>query len=640
MKALVTYIFHNRRYNEIIKTYQDILSNYSEAYNVWKTVKLDSSLSGFALKEFVANQFSAIKEVNRWIRLANRIKSTQRIALEMFYYESGLTNIPPFNYQTYKEIADNEKHINDLYRDYSKCLDLERNYKEAVSRYLAKFQSAHRFENILRVAKGEKEIRKIDEILEKCHNYERKYPSAWSIIAKGKDFTSIPLNELTKICNDISDESLSIKETFCIKQKENANLISLIIGTKHHHIESFDLEIISVEKLALQRINVEMQYPEVPEVICKIEDITEKKQAILGCTRYGKDVNFVDSFTIPSFYELRKESDKLDLSFEEIVKIVKGNYDAIKQYNLEKSGKETVYIEDYIPAATKGSELSNYIEKFNRIKEIRNQAKLIANNNPLGFKILYGDINFNTCDLSLANAIIDNKSRIEDKEQEERQKEFIRKEAERKRQEEERKKQEKAHLLSRVADWYTHTWNGSVKHKWYCDYYSYHDHKDYATSNMWVSWRFIWSFKNDPAKNISEHEHNLALDKAINWVETVLKETFGYDVNKLTLVCLTASTRLKNDRRFKSFAERVCNDLNMYNAYNHINIVSDGEAKHEGGTVTVDKSYDTCWFKDKYIVLFDDVRTSGRGIEKEKRILESLGATVICAITLGQTTHM
>lgn len=25
----------------------------------------------------------------------------------------------------------------------------------------------------------------------------------------------------------------------------------------------------------------------------------------------------------------------------------------------------------------------------------------------------------------------------------------------------------------------------------------------------------------------------------------------------------------------------------MYNAYNHINIVADGEAKHEGGTVAV-----------------------------------------------------
>lgn len=154
---------------------------------------------------------------------------------------------------------------------------------------------------------------------------------------------------------------------------------------------------------------------------------------------------------------------------------------------------------------------------------------------------------------------------------------------------------------------------------------------------MWDAWKFIWSFKNDPFKNVSEYEHDMALNRAVKWTENILSETFSTDVSKLTLVCLTASTRMKNDRRFKLFAEKVCSDLNMYNAYNHINIVADGEAKHEGGTVAVGKSYDANWFKNKYIVLFDDVRTSGNGIEHEKRILESFGATIICAMTLGQT---
>lgn len=194
-------------------------------------------------------------------------------------------------------------------------------------------------------------------------------------------------------------------------------------------------------------------------------------------------------------------------------------------------------------------------------------------------------------------------------------------------------------LQAHVSGWYTHTWNGIVKHKWQCDYYSYGAHKDYATSSMWDTWKYVWHFKNDPTKSVTSSEYKEALDRAVNWVESELRSTFGSDVQKLTLVCLSASTRNKNDRRFKPFAERVCSDLNMYNAYNYVRIITDGEAKHEGGTVAVGKSYDSNWFKGKYIVLFDDVRTSGRGIERERQTLQSFGAYVICAITLAQTTN-
>lgn len=44
-------------------------------------------------------------------------------------------------------------------------------------------------------------------------------------------------------------------------------------------------------------------------------------------------------------------------------------------------------------------------------------------------------------------------------------------------------------------------------------------------------------------------------------------------------------------------------------------------------------------FKGKFVVLFDDVRTSGKSLEHERQTLEGFGATVICAITLGQTSH-
>ena len=71
----------------------------------------------------------------------------------------------------------------------------------------------------------------------------------------------------------------------------------------------------------------------------------------------------------------------------------------------------------------------------------------------------------------------------------------------------------------------------------------------------------------------------------------------------------------------------------------YINVATDGSARHEGGTGVGGKTYNSTFFNGKYVVLFDDVRTSGSSIEHERRILESFGAKVICAITIAQTKH-
>ena len=77
----------------------------------------------------------------------------------------------------------------------------------------------------------------------------------------------------------------------------------------------------------------------------------------------------------------------------------------------------------------------------------------------------------------------------------------------------------------------------------------------------------------------------------------------------------------------------------MRNGYNYVSVISDGEAKHMGGTSSAQYSIDTSYFKDKYIVLFDDVITSGRSMESFKRQLEIAGAIVICGISIGKTRH-
>ena len=221
-----------------------------------------------------------------------------------------------------------------------------------------------------------------------------------------------------------------------------------------------------------------------------------------------------------------------------------------------------------------------------------------------------------------------------------------REEAERKRREEElarqQEEEEKRNLVTTlpacVDSWETHG-SSSLKHKYYYDYYTYSVYKGDATQSMWNTWKTVWNFKNDPSKGVSIYEHGVALQKVIRLVEETIRSTFGSKTKYLTLVCLTASTQRKTELRFKDFAETVCSDLHMTNAYPHIRVVEDGSAKHDGGDGSRKVSYDSYFFKGKYVILFDDVRTSGHSLEAERRIMENFGATVICAITIAQTTH-
>ena len=190
-------------------------------------------------------------------------------------------------------------------------------------------------------------------------------------------------------------------------------------------------------------------------------------------------------------------------------------------------------------------------------------------------------------------------------------------------------------LLSCVSDWCSHGYCGSIKHKWFIDYYPYNRYKDCATAFMSAGWKLVWNFKNDD--RISPREHASALQKVIKLTEDTLRETFENRVNELTLVCLTASTEKNTRRRFEEFSKRVCSDLGMSNGFEHIRIIKDSEPKHIGGDGKPQKQYDKWFFKDKCIILFDDVRTSGVSLEEEKARLESFGAKVIGAITIAQT---
>lgn len=77
----------------------------------------------------------------------------------------------------------------------------------------------------------------------------------------------------------------------------------------------------------------------------------------------------------------------------------------------------------------------------------------------------------------------------------------------------------------------------------------------------------------------------------------------------------------------------------MSNAYQYINVEHDGEAKHIGGTMKAKYVFDDSFFKGKYILLFDDVITSGSSMEAFKNQMERMNAFVVGGISIGVTKH-
>ena len=165
-----------------------------------------------------------------------------------------------------------------------------------------------------------------------------------------------------------------------------------------------------------------------------------------------------------------------------------------------------------------------------------------------------------------------------------------------------------------------------------------------ATEKEWAHRRIVWNFKNDPDKDISYLAHNIALNHIVSGLKALLIMTFGEDLlHMLTLVCLPASTKVKNEARYKAFSEKLCAETGLKDGYVHTTFIEDGISKNSpdnptGHSINPKVAFDD-WFKGKYVLLFDDVVTKGDTMLRYKRILEEAGAIVVGGLCIGQTKH-
>lgn len=166
-----------------------------------------------------------------------------------------------------------------------------------------------------------------------------------------------------------------------------------------------------------------------------------------------------------------------------------------------------------------------------------------------------------------------------------------------------------------------------------------------VTENDWKNRRLIWNFKNEPDKKISSSVHDSVLDVIIPQIKDRLFNTFGKeDLQYISLFCLPASTSSKNIARYSKFSSRLCEETKMKNAYHHYYIMQDGLSKNApdnktGRSIQPIIKYNEGYFKNKYVLLFDDIVTRGDTMLKYKAILEKMGAIVIGGICIGKTIH-
>lgn len=638
MNAFFTYIFKHQYYKNVIATYNEAITKYSNAYKIWLEHEGLQEADNFGFKKTVASNLPEIKRISTWIQTSTTILNTKRKALLWFFNERGQTSIPNFHYNEYRVIDEHKSYIGNLQVTLDTYDQLIRNHKDAVDRYLQVSKNSHSYDEIKQIVSSKELIIKNTTILSNAHSLRTKHCFAWKLFAKGRDFNDIPISELV----GLKEEDFERKDTFLYLYSKEPELIKLILGSSFLPIESFEEAALEQEEdvtviLASRDIDPIEQY----SANIRLENPKGLKRAILDSIKYGESCNFSDSYSISQFYGLRADFDRIGASFDDAVTLVKSNDAAIKSFNQKECGKSCVYIEDYLKSITEGSPLSLYIQTYREEKNKRDEAKRIKANYPKGFSAIFGGLDLDSCSLQYIQGVINAKSRIQIKDNELERIERQRLEEERKRQEAIRKQQEIRDLKSCVSSW-TQPNRASLNCFSLYNYYPTTCRWD-ASEDEWNIRNLIWDFKANPNKPQSLTEitsrHRRAMNEAMPNLKRVLRKYFGSNVSKLTLVCIPSSKRIVSERRYKDFSERLCDEIGMTNGYSHVHIAEEGDAAHLGGVVQAKFSVDSIFFKDKYIILFDDVITSGKSMERFKRLLESVGANVIGGLSIGKTKH-
>ena len=116
-----------------------------------------------------------------------------------------------------------------------------------------------------------------------------------------------------------------------------------------------------------------------------------------------------------------------------------------------------------------------------------------------------------------------------------------------------------------------------------------------------------------------------------------IRSVIDYNLEAFTFVCVPAETQELYNSRYNKFMNRICELTGMANGFEYIKITKGSTPTHLGGIEEMEYSCDTDFFKQKVVIVFGDVITSGRSLDKLLRSMDQAGARVLAAFFLGET---
>ena len=149
--------------------------------------------------------------------------------------------------------------------------------------------------------------------------------------------------------------------------------------------------------------------------------------------------------------------------------------------------------------------------------------------------------------------------------------------------------------------------------------------------------KLVWGFKD------ADREITL---KVAQMTASYLLNEFGDRLKNIVFVCIPASTCEQNENRYRFFCEQVCSLAGVMNGFSHIRILSDRPSVHENRKKNTHADFserlmkfDEDFFKEKDVLIYDDVVTTGMSYAELAERLEFLGANVLGGLFLSRTYY-
>lgn len=217
MGKITDYIFRHEYYQNVNATYDNIISKYTEAFNLWLKEQSLYKSDSYDFKVLVYENTSNIQDIARCISYAAMAIRKSRISVEWLYYDTyGKTSIPPLTLKEYRFIKKNSIRINDYLSRIEDYNDLMSTHNEAINRFLGSTNNHHSFDQILKILRSKETIKDLGALIKRAHTCKNKYPLVWTMLFNARPVYKLTDDEL----KSISPYSFSTNQSYIVTYNE------------------------------------------------------------------------------------------------------------------------------------------------------------------------------------------------------------------------------------------------------------------------------------------------------------------------------------------------------------------------------------------------------------------------------------